>query len=296
MRIVVLDIGGTEIKSGIIENGNLSLKIKTPSNAQLGGPYIIDTAKSIISGYGDINGIGISTAGQVDSEKGMIVYSNQNILDYTGMKIQDIFQAAFNVPVAVENDVNAVAVSETIFGVGKTHNEKNFICLTYGTGVGGAIVYNGEIFRGASFSAAEFGHIITHGTKNESGYYEKYASTNALIEKIKAVMPDLNNGRKIFMNMEVPVVKEIIDDWIQEIIYGLVSLIHIFNPSLIVLGGGVMCQDYVIQTLQQEINAQIMPSFCAVKLVPASLGNDSGLWGVGYLAGLKLNTVIDKIS
>jgi len=296
MRIVVLDIGGTVIKSGIIENGNLSLKIKTPSNANLGGPYIIDTAKNIISGYGVVDGIGISTAGQVDSEKGSIVYANPNILDYTGMNIQDILQTAFNVPVVIENDVNAVAVSESIFGAGSTHNEKSFLCLTFGTGVGGAIVYKGKVFKGASFSAAEFGHIITHGSKDENGYYEKYASTKALIDNAKNVMPELDDGRDVFANIGNPGIKEVIDDWIQEILYGLVSLIHIFNPPLIVLGGGVMSQDYVIETLQQKINNYIMPSFSAVKLVQASLGNDAGLWGVGYLAGLKLNTEIKKLS
>jgi predicted NBD/HSP70 family sugar kinase len=287
MRIAVLDIGATVVKSGIIENGELTRKLRSPSNAHLGGPYVMEIAKGIIEGYSDFDCIGISTAGQVDSEHGIIRYSNQNIPDYTGMKVQEILQNTFNVPVAVENDVNAVAVGESIYGVAQ--NVKNFLCLTYGTGVGGAIVFNGEVFTGAELSAGEFGHIITHASKDEKGYYEKYASARALVNNVKAVLPELDNGDKIFANLENPVVKEFVDEWIIEILYGLVSLIHIFNPSLIVLGGGIMQNNYIIDQLQKKICDYVMPSFDAVRLVQAQLGNDAGLWGAGHLARLKIS-------
>jgi len=289
MRIVVIDIGGTKIKSGIIENGKLSLKIKTPANSHLGGPYIMETAKNIISGYSDFNCIGISTAGQVDSEKGIIRYANENIHDYTGMKIQKILQDTFHVPVVVENDVNAVAVGEAVFGAGQKINGKNFLCLTYGTGIGGAIVFNGEVYKGAAFSAGEFGHMITHGGKNEKGFYERYASTRALVKNVQEIMPELNSGKKIFMNIDRPVVKEIVDNWIHEILYGLAGLIHIFNPSHIILGGGIMEEGYLIEELRKKIGNYIMPSFADVVLVQAFLGNDAALWGIGHLASLKAN-------
>ena len=291
MRVVALDIGGTLIKSGIIDNGDLTLKIKTPANAHLGGPYIIETAKKIISGYRDFNGIGISTAGQVDSEQGLILYSNQNILDYTGMKIQEILQKEFNVPVAVENDVNSVAVGEAVYGAGLNMENKTFLCLTYGTGVGGAIVFNGEVYKGASFSAGEFGHIVTHGSTEEKGYYEKYASVNTLIKNAQTVMPELDSGKKIFAKIENPAIKEIVDNWITEILYGLASLIHVFNPSMIILGGGVMQNNYIIKEIQERINNFIMPSFTNVKIIQAVLGNEAGLWGAAHLASLKVSIV-----
>jgi len=289
MKIVALDIGGTLIKSGIIDNGKLTLKIKTPANAHLGGPYIIETAKKIISGYRDFNGIGISTAGQVNSDQGFILYSNQNILDYTGMKIQEILQKEFNVPVSVENDVNAVAIGEAVYGAGQNIENKTFLCLTYGTGVGGAIVFNGDVFKGASFSAGEFGHIITHGSTEEKGYYEKYASVNTLIKNVQLIMPELDSGKKIFAKIENPAIKEIVDSWITEILYGLASLIHVFNPSLVILGGGVMQNNYIIKEIQERINDFIMPSFTDVKIIQAVLGNEAGLWGAAHLAGLKVS-------
>ena len=288
MRICAVDIGGTIIKSGIIENGTLSTKIKTPANSHLGGPYLIESAKKIIAGYTNYDCIGISTAGQVDSDQGIIRYANQNILDYTGMKIQDILQETFNVPVAVENDVNAIAVGEAVYGAGKKVKDKNFICLAYGTGIGGAIVINGQIYKGAAFSAGEFGSIITHGNKEGHGYYEKYASVRTLIENVKSILPDISNGRQIFSNFGNPAVKEIVDNWIDEVLYGLASLVHVFNPSLVILGGGIMEDDHVLKMLNERIGRHIMPSFAAdLVLSKATLGNDAGLWGVGYLAGIK---------
>ncbi|MDR0323733.1 MAG: ROK family protein [Treponema sp.] len=287
MKIAVLDIGGTAIKSGVFENGELSERKELPANARLGGLHLMETAKKIIAEHSGLDCIGISTAGQVDSEQGIIKYANQNIPDYTGIKIQEIFQETFNVPVVVENDVNAAAIGEAVFGNGQIAKDKNFLCLTYGTGIGGAVVIDGKIFKGASFSAGEIGHIITHGSKTCPGYYEKYASTAALVKNVQAVLPELDDGRKIIMNLEQAAVREIVDKWIDEILYGLASLIHIFNPSLIILGGGIMKEAYVIESLRKKIHSYIMPSFGDVILASAALGNDAGLWGIGYLAGLK---------
>ena len=288
MRTVVLDIGGTVIKSGIFENGNLSLKIKTPSNSHLGGPYMIDTAKNIIAGYTDFNCIGISSAGLVDSDKGIVRYASQNvILDYSGIEIQEILQAAFNVPVTVENDVNSVAVGEVIYGYGKTLKDKNFLFLTYSIGIGGAIMINGEVFKGAAFSAGEFGHIITHGNKNENGYYENYASAKALINNAQKALPEIKNESDVIKNMKKPEIKAIIDDWIEEVSYGLVSIIHIFNPSHIVLCGAVMEEDNIIKLIRERIKTHIMPVYTDVNIVKAVLGSDEALWGIGHLTELK---------
>jgi len=286
MKILTLDIGGTVIKSGIIQNDILSEKKEEPSNAQLGGAHLLETVKQIITTYSGFNGIGISTAGQVDSNTGIIRYANKNIPAYTGTKVQEILQERFNVPVAVENDVNAAALGEVIYGAGKNTKNKDFLCLTYGTGIGGAIIIDRKIYKGAAFSAGEMGHIITHGKEN-SGYYEDYASTRALVENVQAVLPEINNGKNIFKNIENPDVKNIVDNWIKEVLYGLAGLIHIFNPSLIILGGGIMEENYIIDSLRKNVNDYIMPSFSDVVLEQAALGNDAGLWGIGYLAKHK---------
>lgn len=163
MAIMVLDIGGTAIKSGLYIDGELTDIRETPTEAQKGKEHVVNRAKEIITDYQQHSAferIGISTAGQVDPVRGEILYANENIPGYTGTKLKEIMEQQFHVPACVENDVNAAAIGEFVFGAGKGFKE--FVCLTYGTGVGGAIFTNGKLYTGSSFSAGEFGAIVTH--------------------------------------------------------------------------------------------------------------------------------------
>lgn len=283
MRIAVVDIGGTNIKSGIWEDGEIKQTRETATDAKLGGGHVMETVVGILEELHDFQAVGISTAGQVDTDKGMILYANDNIPGYTGTRIKEMLEDRFHVPVAVQNDVNSAAMGEAYYGAGR--GAKDFLCLTYGTGVGGAIVINGEIYNGAGYSAGEFGGLVTHPedrraeTDMFSGCYERYASTTALVKRASECFPELTSGREIFARVDVPEVKELIDQWILEIVYGLVTLVHIFNPSLIVLGGGVMEQEYVVGKVKEALREQIMPSFRNVEIVPAQLGNMAGMLG-----------------
>ena len=287
MRIAALDIGGTSIKSGIWD-GKQTLELKEwDTNASRGGACLMARAVAILHTYGDFDAIGISTAGQVDSEQGSIYYANDNIPGYTGTKIRDILEAEFGVPVAVENDVNAAALGELYFGAAK--GAENFLCLTYGTGVGGAIVIDGSIYPGSTWSGGSFGGILTHpeamGAGLEfSGCYEKYASTTGLVREAMKVDASLDNGRKIFEAFDRPEIRAVIDRWIDEIVYGLISLIHIFNPSDILLGGGILAQDYIIREVRRRVDARISSGFSGVNLLQTGLGNQAGLMGAAYMA------------
>lgn len=286
-RIAVLDIGGTSIKSGIFHNGTLNGIKESDTNSSYGGEYVIKKAIEIIKSYGDIDGIGISTAGQVDFARGMIRYANKNIPGYTGMKIKDIMEKEFHVPVVVENDVNAAAFGEAHYGAGVGYQD--FICLTYGTGVGGAMVINGEVYRGSSFSAGEMGAMIIHPEDRNatedmySGCYEKYASTTALVRKVMDFDQSLSNGRKIFEALDRIEVKNAVDQWIREIAYGLISLIHIINPSCVILGGGVMEQGYILEKVKEYVMNNIMESYRHVVITKTALGNKAGMYGAAAL-------------
>lgn len=290
MKTVVLDIGGTAMKSAIFENGCLSDIRETPTEAMRGGSHVMALAREVISSYREkyaFSRIGISTAGQVDPVQGSIIYANQNIPGYTGTEIKKILEKDFGVPVCVENDVNAAAIGEAVFGAGR--EQENFACLTYGTGVGGALFIRGSIYRGSSFSAGEFGAIVTHPEERcpkedmFSGCYEKYASTTALVQKASAFDPALTNGRLLFQRMDEPEVRRIIDAWIQEIVYGLTTITHMMNPSCIILGGGVMEQPYVLEAVKERFYSSIMPSFRGAQLRKAQLGNQAGMLGAAVL-------------
>lgn len=288
MKVLVFDIGGTSIKHGLCVDNVLTEVRETPTNAKLGGRHVLDTVIALASQQEGYDAIGISTAGQVNAEEGSIIYANENIPGYTGMQIRKELEENFHVPVAVENDVNAAALGEAIYGAGRAH--KDFLCLTYGTGVGGAIVQGKEVYHGSSFSAAEFGAIVTHAEEKIDsrdffdGCYERYASTTALVRKAMAYDPKLDNGRTIFANLDDPNVMAILDSWVDEIMLGLSSLTHIFNPSCIILGGGIMVQPLILEKIRQKVSKYIMPSFAHVTIQPAELGNSAGLLGANHLA------------
>lgn len=289
MKNLLFDIGGTSIKYGVCVDGRMIAHNETPTEARLGGSHILEKLKSLISRQEGYDAIGISTAGQVNSQYGSIIYANSNIPGYTGMELRRELEALFSVPVMVENDVNCAAMGEAAYGAGR--NFRDFLCLTYGTGVGGAIILNGSLYHGASFSAGEFGGIVTHGSVNRSdgsgdvfaGCYERFASTSALVREAVRLDPSLGSGRAVFARLEEPPVREIVERWTDEVLLGLVTLIHIFNPSCVVLGGGVMSQPFILQRLRAKLSQKIMPSFSPVQLLPAELGNMAGMLGANFL-------------
>lgn len=290
MRILCFDIGGTFIKYGLCdENFNLLEKDKIPTLSENGGQSIIERVIEIIEQYDSIDRVAVSTAGQVDSENGIVVYSTDNIPYYTGMRVKSLIENKTGIPTFVENDVNSAALGEAHFGAAK--GVSDFICLTLGTGIGGAIFLNNKLYKGSASSAGEIGHMIIHSggkqcTCGGEGCYECYASASALIKAVNKVSPVELNAFQIFEkeNIEKPEIRSEIDKWIDEIIVGLVNIIYIFNPSMIVLGGGIMNEDYIIELIDRKIYTRLMDNFKNVKIVRPKLGNDAGMIGAAYEA------------
>ena len=289
MRILALDIGGTDIKYGIInESFDILEAHKTPTNAHLGGAHIIDTIIDISKNYTNIDKIAISTAGQVDSHSGVIVYATDTIPNYTGTRLKEAVEKETGILTVVENDVNSAAYGEAHFGAGKGYD--SFVCLTYGTGIGGAIFLNGDVFKGSGFSAGEMGHIITHAggkacTCGGNGCYEQYASTSALLRAVNEISPTPLNSFEIFSKMNSDEkIKSAVDSWIDEIIIGLISIIYTFNPPLIILGGGIMNEEYIINSINAKLPSRLMESFRNVKIKRATLGNKASMIGASYKA------------
>lgn len=290
MRIITFDIGGEYIKYGICnEKFKLLETHKIPTEAEKGGQVLIEKIISIIESYDDIDRIAVSTAGQVDSENGIVVYSTAKIPYYTGMMVKKLIENKTGIKTFVENNVNAAAIGEAVFGAAK--GENHFICLTYGNGIGGALFIDGKIYRGSRSSAGEIGHMAIHSGGKQcncggEGCYECYASARALISSVNKVVKEPLDAFQIFEkeNIENPAIRSEIDKWIDEIIVGLINVIYIFNPPLIVLGGGIMNEDYIIDLIDRKIYNKLMDNFRNVNIVRSRLGNDAALLGAAYQA------------
>jgi len=292
MRIVALDIGGTAIKYGIWEAGQLTglSERLTPVTC---AADLIDEIVNIVGDMDSPAALGISTRGQVDGT-GNILYDNGPIEDYTGTPLKSILEARLGIPVWVENDVNAAAWGEACCGAGV--GQADFLCLTYGTGVGGAIILNGKLYKGANWSAGEFGSMQLFSQKPAwpgfgGAYYENMASTSALVIAAQAIDPAIQNGRDVCARMAAPQIAELLSNWVKQVSFGLSTLIHIFNPGLIVLGGGLMQNETIFSRINDCTMTQLMPGFECVRLKPAQLGNRAGMIGAAMLAKDALSNI-----
>lgn len=288
MNIIALDVGGTAVKYAYFIQDELIFQKSCPSESKLGGPKLVETMKTIIrsclSEY-SADAIGISCTGQIDAVHGSVLFANDNIPHFTGMKIKDILEEEFHLPVFVENDVNAAAIGEAVYGAGA--GQKDFLMLTYGTGIGGAIFLNNHLYTGSNQVAAEVGHMLIHpgGIRcgcGACGCYEMYGSTRALVAKASAMNSNYSNGKALFdaFHHEDSLAKQLIDEWITEISYGLINLTYIFNPSCILLGGGIMAQPYIQEKLSTILHENIVESFRGVTLCCAKLDNLAGVYGM----------------
>ncbi len=290
MRILTFDVGGTFIKYGVCDDSfKFAESHKIPTDAKRGGQALVAKIIDIVETYDNIDRVAISTAGQVDSETGIIVHSTDNIPYYTGMMVKKIVENKTGITTFVENDVNCAALGEAYFGAAKGYND--FICLTIGTGIGGALFLDGKLYQGSSSSAGEIGHMIIHPGGKEctcggEGCYECYGSANALISAVNKVSDEPLDSFQIFEkeNFERPEIRSEIDKWIDEIITGLINIIYIFNPPLIVIGGGIMNENYIIDLIDRKIYNRLMENFRNVNIVRSTLGNTAGMLGAAYEA------------
>lgn len=282
----VLDVGGTGIKYGRIAcGGMLSGEGEIPTLAHEGGGALLKRLIELIGqSRGSFDAIGVSTCGQVDRGQGSIRFATDNVPGYTGTPLRRALEEEFSVPVAVENDVNAAALGEARFGAAKEFG--SFLCITYGTGIGGAIVLDGALYTGSRGSAGELGHMVTHAggeacTCGGRGCYEAYASTGALTRLAARRLGGEWTGRTLFEALRAGDgrIPAVLDEWTDEVAAGLSGLIHIFEPDGIVLGGGIMREPEVLEALRGKTMRSVMPSFREVRLVSAALGNRAGLYG-----------------
>ena len=263
-KYITIDIGGTAIKYGIInQNEEFVHTDDKNTDAYKGGKHIVDTVSRIISSYlekyENIQGVCISTAGMVDTQKGSIIYSGKQIPDYIGTNWKEIIKERFNLKASVENDVNCAGLSEAISGAGK--GKKIVLCLTIGTGIGACMVEDCKVYHGNSYSGFEVGYL-----KLKDGDFQDIASTTALVENVKKIKKDYKeeiNGKIIFewiKQNDEQVIKQM-NKLIDNICIGISNICYTVNPSIVILGGGIMQQkEYFLPKIKQTMKKYLIPS------------------------------------
>lgn len=278
------DIGGTKIKYGILsEDYKIIMHDQMDTEAKKGGPSIVDKViekthevKKTIT----LSGIAISTAGVIDPYEGVVVNATDAIPNYIGVRIKDTIEQRTGLTVEVQNDVNCFALCEKVMGNG--FNCRHFITLTIGTGIGGAIHVNDQMYYGNGFSAGEWGRMYINDQT-----FESLASMTGLIRLAnQSIEPrDDWNGEKIFSLYDQGDVRAIhvVQWYYRYLAQGVTNLIYIFNPERVIIGGGITNRTTFISELNEAVKEIIDQTFYnQTEIVSAKYKNHSGMIGALY--------------
>ncbi|MCD7034607.1 ROK family protein [Metabacillus sp. GX 13764] len=283
-KLLAFDIGGTLIKYGVLtEDGAFVEKFEKETEAYLGGPAILEKVKSYgieLTKKHEISGVCISTAGQVDSREGSILFALPSIIpDYTGTQLKKELEEYFQLPVEVENDVNCAGLAESWIGTGK--DAKSIFCLTVGTGIGGSYILDNKLHTGHSFSGGEIGYIPIEGSQ-----LQELASTRTLIintAKRKGIPEHELNGKEIFALAKSgdDICAEEIKRQVYYLSKGIATIAYMMNPEMIIIGGGITAQkEYLYPLIMEQLKKDIIPNILSkTKIEIARNLNDAGMVG-----------------
>lgn len=317
MYYIGIDVGGMSIKGGIVsQSGNLLQKFSVPTAERYDASRSIcaDVKKCVdgliaLSGTGvkELAGIGIGHPGSIDSENGVIRYSNNIAL--TDVHMVEELQKDFDLPVYLNNDANCAALGEYVYGAGKGYRDVVFVTL--GTGVGSGIIINGKLFEGRAGAGAEAGHMVIRRNGElcncgRKGCWERYASASALIRQTRAAMDadpasamheiaaqsGAIDGKTAFVAAKSGdrSGQKVVDEYIESIAEGVLNLVNIFRPDAILIGGGISHEgEYLTAPIQKAVDEYNFGAAFNPKTIikTASLGNDAGILGAAALVSQR---------
>ena len=306
-----VDVGGTKVLGGVVDASGRVLASSRRETPREGGIELTKTIAAValeLMRDHSISAVGVSAAGFVSSDRKTML-ATPNIADWNGVQLDLELTKLIGLPVIIENDANAAAWGEAKFGAGR--NQAHMMMLTIGTGVGGGIVVNNELYRGAFGIAAEFGHlrVVPEGQLcgcGARGCFEQYASGSALRRHAREAIsasPDL--ARNLLARGDGTIdglTGQAITDAAREgdavalaafqttaqyLGAGIASLAVLLDPSCVVIGGGVIDAGEILLAPTREAMKRYMPfagKHPYPQIVAAELGNEAGLVGVADLA------------
>ncbi len=312
MYRIGIDLGGTNIVAGVVnENHEIVASAKCKTNCPRPAADIVadmaKVAREAVEKAGinlsDVAGVGVGSPGTCNKDTGVVEYANN--LGFDNLPLCAMLNEQLGLPVFIENDANAAALGE--FCAGAAKGADSCICITLGTGVGGGVIINGEVFSGANFAGTELGHtVINVGGEpcscGRKGCWEAYASATALVRQTRRAMEadkdskmwdiagslDNVDGRTAFDAMRAgdAAGTAVVDAYIYYVAVGLIDMINIFQPEILCVGGGICKEgDTLLVPLQKYIEAERYSkhSVKQTRLTVAQLGNDAGVIGAACL-------------
>ena len=293
-----IDIGGTDPKIGLVDVHNKLLdSVCIPTKAERPADEVIrtvaETALSILDKNGiameQCVGVGIGVPGTVDRKKGIVRYSNN--IRWEDVPLVKEMSTYLPIPVEIANDADCAALGETIAGAGKECSD--VVMITLGTGVGGGVVLDGEIYEGRGIGGSELGHmvIVENGepcTCGRRGCLEAYASATALKREAKRASKKELIPSEIFALAKQgdPAMKEVVEIYIRRLGLGIVNIVNIFRPQLVLLGGGISGQgESLLVPLRRILREECFGGERGdvPEIEEAVLGNNAGIIGAAGL-------------
>ncbi|MEM2933671.1 MAG: ROK family protein [Methanocellales archaeon] len=299
--IVSMDCGGTYIKAALVDcEGNIVCRRKCSTEAERGMRAVVKNLVSTARGFAveyKIAGVALGMAGAIDFKNGILLQS-PNFAYSENFPLKAELERELALPVFLENDANAYAMGEKWIGAGRGFS--SLLCLTIGTGVGGGIILNNELWRGIDGTAGELGHVTIYpdGLKckcGNLGCLEAYISAGGIMRMAKkAKHPSTLKQRQ---NITPQLVYEAalrgdlaaVEIW-QEVGrilgIGLATFVNIFNVEAIIIGGGIAsAYDFFIESAKLEMRKRAFKVPAErIKLLKAELGDDAGILGAAYIA------------
>ena len=293
-----IDLGGTNTKFGLVSSrGELLYQSVAPTPWSEGRNVLLKHLEHCVEdclteAQGldlETEAIGLATAGWVDPVKGEVVYATENLPGWTGANPGSHLRNAFGLPVAVENDANALAVAEKHFGAAK--DATDFVCLTLGTGVGGGCYVGGRLNRGSHFFANALGHIpvVPGGVPcscGNSGCLEAYANASALMRyaangdfaSCEQIIAAANSGNQT-ANSAIELVA-------RYLAIGCATIVNLLDPEMLILAGGLVQDNpLLLKSLTEELSKRVMVwSERHLQVAASSLGYSAGVLGAAAVA------------
>jgi glucokinase len=299
LYVAGLDFGGTSVKMGIVdERGTIVGREAAAVDPSMSFPATMASLVTALRGCVarakvTLSAIGVGTPGFSDKETGVLVEGCRNIPHLQGNSIGGYLTREFGVPSVVDNDATSAAAGELLFGVGRRF--RSFVLITIGTGIGGGLVLEGKVFRGARGFAGEIGHMCLDPNGlwcncGCRGCFEQYASATATVRlyrekalKRERTVPDALSARDVFEAAARgdPVAVDTIDAVARRIAQAFGTLLNVLNVEACVIGGGVsQAGAAILAPVERHLPDYVWPLVrSGVSVVIAELRNDAGVLG-----------------